>query len=78
MPSKPFHKQKADFLMTRLILLSVNCRHYLQGDVLKEKIHHAISVVNDELKSQKEPTDPECYITFIVGFILMGVSYNIK
>lgn len=53
-------------------------RHYLQGDVLQEKIHHAISVVIDELRSQTEPTDPECYITFIVGFIIMGVSFNIN
>ena len=55
-----------------------HCRHYLQGDVLQEKVHRAVTVVFEQLKSQKEPIDPEGYITFIVGFILMGVSYNTK
>ena len=53
-------------------------RHYLQGDALEEKVHSAMRIVCNEIRSQKEPTDPECYISFIVGYILMGVCFDIK
>lgn len=53
-------------------------RHYLQGDALEEKVHSAMRIVWNEIRSQKEPTDPECYISFIVGYILMGVCFDIK
>ena len=50
----------------------------MMGEALEDRVHNAVSTAIVELKREKGPFDPECYINFIVGNILTGLCFGGK
>ena len=50
----------------------------MSGEALEERVHDALEVCIEELDKQKEPTDPESYISFLVVNILNSLCYGEK
>ena len=53
-----------------------NSRHFMQGDMLDERIHSAIKTIFQEMKKETAPFDPVKYINFLMGNILLGLCFG--
>ena len=41
-------------------------------------MHKAVSAILDDVSSLTEPVEPERYVSFIISYILMGVTFGKK
>ena len=46
------------------------------GEALEERVHKALPTMFEEMKKEKDSFDPEPYINFLMGNILVGLCFG--